>query len=99
MFVGGEVGAGKSAFGRRVLPVAAPMASQTEAPGHWPGALHLEGGSGGGLEPPMTGPEPVVLPITPPPNGQRHMLADLLPSSGTVAVKAPLTTPGAVQSA
>ena len=47
MFVGGEVGAGKSAFGRRVLPVAAPMASQTEAPGHWPGALHLEGGSGG----------------------------------------------------
>src|SRR5689334_12334022 len=24
---------------------------------------------GGGLEPPITGPEPVVLPITPPPNG------------------------------
>ncbi len=29
----------------------------------------------------MTGPEPVVLPITPPPNGQRHMLADAGPSS------------------
>ena len=26
--------------------------------------------SGGGLEPPTTGPEPVVLPITPPPNGR-----------------------------
>src|SRR4051794_28510678 len=25
---------------------------------------------GGGLEPPMTGPEPAVLPITPPPNGR-----------------------------
>src|SRR3954449_12634144 len=24
---------------------------------------------GGGIEPPITGPEPVVLPITPPPNG------------------------------
>jgi len=31
---------------------------------------------GGGLEPPMTGPEPVVLPITPPPNGQVGSLAD-----------------------
>src|SRR3954467_2968213 len=29
---------------------------------------------GGGLEPPMTGPEPVVLPITPPPNGCRARL-------------------------
>ena len=27
---------------------------------------------GGGLEPPITGPEPAVLPITPPPNGRRH---------------------------
>jgi tetratricopeptide (TPR) repeat protein len=26
---------------------------------------------GGGLEPPMAGPEPAVLPITPPPNGRR----------------------------
>ena len=25
---------------------------------------------GGGLEPPITGPEPAVLPITPPPNGR-----------------------------
>jgi hypothetical protein len=28
---------------------------------------------GGGLEPPMTGPEPVVLPITPPPKGVRAL--------------------------
>ena len=28
---------------------------------------------GGGLEPPKTGPEPVVLPITPPPNGRRDL--------------------------
>ena len=28
-------------------------------------------GSGGGLEPPITGPEPAVLPITPPPKGER----------------------------
>src|SRR5262245_5413515 len=27
---------------------------------------------GGGLEPPMTGPEPAVLPITPPPKADRH---------------------------
>src|SRR5882757_3517948 len=27
------------------------------------------GARGGGIEPPITGPEPVVLPITPPPNG------------------------------
>src|SRR3954466_11381685 len=32
---------------------------------------------GGGLEPPMTGPEPVVLPITPPPIGCRSRLPDL----------------------
>jgi hypothetical protein len=31
---------------------------------------------GGGLEPPITGPEPAVLPITPPPNGFRVRLAD-----------------------
>src|SRR5437588_10089144 len=29
----------------------------------------FRGARGGGLEPPMTGPEPVVLPITPPPKG------------------------------
>ena len=29
---------------------------------------------GGGLEPPITGPEPVVLPITPPPNGRPAIL-------------------------
>src|SRR4051812_28229727 len=30
---------------------------------------------GGGLEPPMTGPEPAVLPITPPPKGGENTLA------------------------
>ena len=29
----------------------------------------VEPARGGGIEPPITGPEPVVLPITPPPNG------------------------------
>ena len=31
---------------------------------------HFPGWLGGGLEPPTTGPEPAVLPITPPPNGR-----------------------------
>ena len=33
---------------------------------------------GGGLEPPITGPEPAVLPITPPPNERSLNLADRL---------------------
>src|ERR1700679_3912767 len=34
------------------------------------------GARGEGLEPSITGPEPVVLPITPPPNGWRIRLAE-----------------------
>ena len=50
---------------------------------------------GGGLEPPTTGPEPVVLPITPPPNGQRAMLAG--PSSAVMhGAAAPQAEAGAV---
>ena len=53
----------------------------TEFPVHKPQAADLGLCSatvarGGGLEPPITGPEPVVLPITPPPNGAATMLAD-----------------------
>src|SRR5437764_12788158 len=36
------------------------------------GLCRCEPARGGGLEPPMTGPEPVVLPITPPPKGGGH---------------------------
>ena len=36
------------------------------------GTGHRRASSGGGIEPPITGPEPVVLPITPPPNGCAH---------------------------
>src|ERR1019366_10481101 len=40
------------------------------APGpHRSGARRGKLARGGGLEPPITGPEPAVLPITPPPNG------------------------------
>ena len=44
------------------------------------GGLHdtkeAAGARGEGLEPSITGPEPVVLPITPPPNGWRFRLAE-----------------------
>ena len=43
---------------------------------------------GGGLEPPTTGPEPVVLPITPPPNGQRAMSAGPAVRPSGTAVRA-----------
>ena len=40
---------------------------------------------GGGLEPPMTGPEPVVLPITPPPKGAGALYSlPRAPASGRV---------------
>lgn len=39
-------------------------------PGRLPGSI--SGARGGGLEPPIDGPEPPVLPITPPPNGNPH---------------------------
>jgi hypothetical protein len=39
---------------------------------------------GGGLEPPITGPEPVVLPITPPPIGHRRETIEVGAAEGTV---------------
>src|SRR5580704_18777121 len=38
--------------------------------------LEAAGARGEGLEPSITGPEPVVLPITPPPNGWAFRLAE-----------------------
>src|SRR4051794_18877946 len=37
---------------------------------------------GGGLEPPMTGPEPAVLPITPPPKGGADTIPERLGGAG-----------------
>src|SRR5580704_4706074 len=47
----------------------------------WPGGglhdtLEAAGARGEGLEPSITGPEPVVLPITPPPNGWAFRLPE-----------------------
>ena len=47
------------------------VARVNDEPGHAPGKL----ARGGGLEPPITGPEPAVLPITPPPIGRVFRLA------------------------
>src|SRR5688572_4424289 len=56
-----------------------PPPSRPNAPAQEP--RHADLGSdaqhaarGGGLEPPTTGPEPAVLPITPPPNGRAATL-------------------------
>src|SRR5690606_5869109 len=46
---------------------------------------------GGGLEPPITGPEPVVLPITPPPKGDEDPTGS--PRSGPTRAR-PHTWPG-----
>src|SRR5690606_37388593 len=61
-----------TAAGRRWRRRAAPSRRGAGAPG----ATRAPGGPGarrsargGGLEPPITGPEPVVLPSTPPPEG------------------------------
>src|SRR5690349_15611817 len=43
---------------------------------------YLRCARGGGLEPPITGPEPVVLPITPPPNGRSVTLPKGLSAAG-----------------
>ena len=81
----------ESPGGTRALRCGSPERIRTAASalrGRRPGPLDDGAGTepdpadpaarGGGLEPPTTGPEPAVLPITPPPNGMLPRAADRL---------------------
>src|SRR3954471_15191496 len=62
------------------------------------GLCPCEPARGGGLEPPMTGPEPVVLPITPPPKGGVHPSSSRLRPGSALAQAFPHPVHPAVES-